>query len=229
MIPDAIQRWLGRKITWHIVGCWSGAVLALLAGIFLLNLTFCLAYIVLLIGESGVSAVIGLFSNHEFHLSNTWRLVIAGLFVTALSVEYVRRTPWDLGDYEKAEAPSGARVLVPLLGASSLLLVNAQASATIITQILYLGPRLVVGALPLAREACRSRHLKTVECAQVLQLLASHESAVTYEEFRTVQPEADWTMLKNCLARVPGVIFLEKGLSLTDDLRKELCGLEPVN
>jgi hypothetical protein len=57
--------------------------------------------------------------------------------------------------------------------------------------------------------------------------LASRESAVTYEEFRTVQPEVDWEMLKNSLARVPGVVFLEKGLSLTDDLRKELCSLKP--
>jgi hypothetical protein len=229
MTPEPIQRWLERKKTRHIAGCWGGALLALSAGIFVLFLTFLLAYIVLLIGEEGISAVMGFFGNREFHLSHGWRLVISWLFVTALCVEWVRRSPWDLGDYDKTNTTPGARALVPFFGASSLLLVNAQASATIITEILYLGPRLVLGALSLAREAYRSRKLATAECARILQLLVSRENAVTYEEFRTVQPEADWATLKNSLARIPGVVFLEKGLSLTDDLRKELGSVRSVN
>ncbi len=223
MTPEAIQRWLKRKKAWHIAGCWGGALLALLAGMFVLFLTFWLAYIVLFIGEDGVSAVMRLFFNREFHLSHTWRLVICWLFLTALFVEWIRRSPWELGDYEKINALSGTRALVPFFGVSSLLLVNPQASATIITEVLYIGPRLVLGATSLAREAYRSRNLEMAECARVLQFLASREKAVTYEEFKISLPNADWEMLKNSLARVSGVVFLEKGLGLTGDLRKELC------
>jgi len=229
MTPEAIQRWLERRIAWHIAGCWGGAVLSLLAGIFVLYLTFLLTYIVLFIGEDGVSAIMRLFFDREFHLSQGWRLVLSWLFVMALCIEWVHHSPRDLGNYDKTNATPGARALVPFFGVSSLLLVNAQASATIITGILYIGPRLVVGALPLAREACRSRNLETAECARVLQLLASRQKAVTYEEFSTLLPNANWEMIKNGLARIPGVVFLEKGFGLTDDLRKHLCGLVSVN
>ena len=87
MTPEVIRRWLERKIAWHIVGCWAGALLALLAGMLVLYLTFWLAYVVLLIGEDGVSAVTGLFFNHEYHLGHAWRMVISGLFLAALFVE----------------------------------------------------------------------------------------------------------------------------------------------
>ena len=227
MTAEAIQRWLERKMTWHIAGCWAGALLSLLAGIFVLYLTYCLAYIVLLIGERGVSAVTGLFSNHEFHLGNSWRQVLSGLFLIAVCIEYVRRSPLDLGDYDKTDIAPAARALVPFFGASSLLLANAQASAAVITEILYIGPRLVIGALPLAREARRARVIKSLECARVLQLLASRPNAVTYEEIETLQPGLNWATIKGGLARVSGVVFLEKGLGLTDALREELCALKP--
>jgi hypothetical protein len=229
MTAEVIQRWLKKRIVLHIAGCWLGALLALLAGVFVLFLTFIMAYIVLLIGEDGVSAVTGLFFNHEYHLSHTWRVAICWLFLIALCLEWIRRSRWTSDSYEKSDALPGTRALVPFFGASSLLLMNPQASATIIAEILYIGPRLVLGAASLAREAYRSRNLETAECARVLQLLASRENAVTYEEFTTLQPNPHWVILKNRLARIPGVVFLEKGFGLTDDLRKELCGLESRN
>ncbi len=229
MTPELIQRWLQRKIAWHIAGCWLGAALALVAGVFVLFLTFIMAYIVLLIGEDGVSAVTGLFFNHEYHLSHTWRVVICWLFLIALCLEWIRRSRWTSDSYEKSDALPGTRALVPFFGASSLLLVNPQASATFITQILYIGPRLVLGAKSLAREAYQSQNFKAEECARVLRSLVSAERAMTYEELNTFQPDTEWAVLKDSLARIPGVVFLEKGLSLTDELRKELCGLVPSN
>ena len=224
-----IERWLKRKITLHITGCWVGSLLALLAGIFALFLTFLLAYIVLCIGEDGVSAVTGLFFNRVFHLGHTWRVVICWLFLTALCVEWIHHSPWRLGEYEKNDAAPVTRALVPFFGASSLFLLKPQASATLITEILYTGPRLVLGAKSLALEAYRSRNLKIAECAQVLQLLVSAGKAMTYEELNTAYADANWPILKTGLARIPGVVFLEKGFGLTDDLRKELCSLAPTN
>jgi hypothetical protein len=60
-------------------------------------------------------------------------------------------------------------------------------------------------------------------------LLLSRENAVTYEEFKVIQRDTDWIKLKNNLARLSGVVFLEKGLSMTDDLRQELCDLSSRN
>jgi hypothetical protein len=222
MTLEVITKWLSRKMARHIAGYWVGAVLALLAGIFVLFLIFIAAYIVLCLGEDGVSAVTGLFFNRSLHLSHAWRVVICWLFLTALCVEWIRRSPWGVSEYEKTDASPGARAFVPFFGASSLLLSNPQASATLITEILYIGPRLVLGAKSLAIEAYRSRNLKIQECSRVLQLLSSAQRTMTYEELSTVCPGADWPMLKNSLSRIPGIVFLEKGLGLTDDLRKEL-------
>jgi hypothetical protein len=232
MTLEAIQHWLGKKIALHILGCWVGAVLGLLAGLFVLFLTFWLAYVAVFLGEYSVSALRQLFFNHTFHLRHTWRMAICGLFLAALFVEWIRRSPWELGNYGKVNASPGSQALViqgGVLGACGMLLANPQASAAMITEIIYTGPRLVLGAGSLVREAYRSRSFNLQPCAGVLQLLASRGAAVTYEEFATTWPDVDLLKLKNELARIPGVIFLEKGLTLTDDLRQELTDSVPGN
>jgi len=232
MTSEAIQHWLKKKFSMHIFGCWVGAVLALVVDSFVLFLTFWLAYFIVLMGEWGVSAVTELTFNHGFHLDHTWRLLISGGFLVALFVEWIRRSPWELDNYGTVNTPLGAQSLVMYdgaLGAFAMLLANPQVSASIITEILYIGPRLVLGAGSLAREAYRSWSFNLLECAQILQLLLSRENAVTYEEFKVIQRDTDWIKLKNNLARLSGVVFLEKGLSMTDDLRQELCDLSSRN
>jgi hypothetical protein len=232
MTSEAVQHWLERKINLHIFGCWVGAVLALLAGVLVLFLTFWLAYFVVFMGEWGVSAVTELTYNRQFHLGHAWRLIIAGLFLVALFVEWIRRSPWELGNYGRVNAAPGSQALVMQGGAFSsfaMLLANPQASASMIAEILYAGPRLVLGAKSLAYEACCSRSFDSAECARILQVLVSKENAVTYEEFMAMHQGADWLKLKNKLARFSGVIILEKGLSLTDELRQELRNLPSKN
>jgi hypothetical protein len=229
MTPEAIQHWLKKKMALHITGCWVGAALGLVAGLFVLFLTFWLAYVAVFLVEYSVSALRQLISNRPFHLSHAWRMAICGLFLVAQFVEWIRRSPWDLGDYGDVDAPAGSKVLmIPsgVMGAFGMLLANPQASATLITEIIYTGPRLVLGARSLAVEACRARVFNLELGAWVLQLLASRGTAVTFEEFADIWPDADLVKLKNDLARIPGVVFLEKGLSLTEDLRRELA--EPV-
>jgi hypothetical protein len=232
MTSEAIQHWLEKRLSLHISGCWVGAVLALLAGVFVLFLIFWVAYFAVLMGEWGISAAMELTFNHKFHLGHAWRLVISGLFLVALFIEWIRRSPWELGNYGRVNSPLGAQALVMYdgaFGAFAMLLANPQASASMIAEILYTGPRLVLGARSLACEAYRSRSFSSAECARILQLLVSRENAVTYEEFGVMQQDTDWIKLKSNLARFSGVIFLEKGLSLTDDLRQELCNLPSGN
>jgi hypothetical protein len=232
MTSEAIQHWLEKRLSLHILGCWVGAVLALLAGVFVLFLIFWLAYFAVFMGEWGISAAMELTFNYKFHLGHTWRLGISGLFLVALFVEWIRRSPWELGNYGRVNSPLGAQALVMYdgaFGAFAMLLANPQASASMIAEILYTGPRLVLGARSLACEAYHSRSFSSAECARILQLLVSRENAVTYEEFGVMQQDTDWIKLKSNLARFSGVIFLEKGLSLTDDLRQELCNLPSGN
>ncbi len=225
MPTEIVQQWLKKKVGTHVIDSWLGAVLALLAGLVALFVIFWLAYAVLFIGEVGVSAISELVSNRKFHLSHGWRLVICGLFIIALFVEWLRRSPDALGNYGQINSPPGAPALIFYdggLGAFAMLLANPQASASMITEMLYIGPRLVLGAVSLARSAVEWQKLDFANCACALQHLAAKGCAVTNEELQIIQPGVDWAKIKFDLARIPGVVILEKGTTLTEDLRHEL-------
>ncbi len=96
------------------------------------------------------------------------------------------------------------------------------ASANMIADILLSGPRLVTGAWTLVRESGRMQQLDADGCSQLLAFLASRPMAVPYEELRKAGWEDWFAQLRN----IEGVVFLEKGLSLTAGLREELVGLE---
>lgn len=231
MRSQTIQHWLRKKTVRHVWACAAGSVLALVAGIVVLFLTFWFTYFVVFLVEGGFSAVTELCFNHQFHFGHVWRLAISGAFIIALFIEWMRRSPWDLGNYGKIVVPPGANALARRDGtfALGLLLANPQASSSIIAEILYTGPRLVLGAGSLVREGFWVRNMDTVRCARILELLVASENAVTYEELERMQPDVDWASTGAGLAWIPRMIFLEKGLSITSDLREELGELTANN
>ena len=91
MNADSITTWLKKKIALHVFSCRVGSVLALAAGLLVIYLTFWLAYVVIFIGQGGVSAITDLCFNRKFHISHFWRLVLSGLFIAALFFEWFRR------------------------------------------------------------------------------------------------------------------------------------------
>jgi hypothetical protein len=193
-----------------------------------LFLIFWLAYAVLFIGEYGISAIYELIWNRKFHLAHGWRMIVSALFVIFLFIEWMRRSPEDFGNYGTIHSPPGASALVfydGAFGAFSMLLANPQASASMITEILYVGPRLVLGAGTLARAARGWQKLDFADCARALEQLAASNRAVTDEDFLAMRPDMDWIKTKSDLARIPGLVILEKGVSLTEELRDELSAL----
>lgn len=224
MRPD-LYSWLKRKAMTRTVGCWAGCALALVAGAGVLFLTFWLAYALLCVGERGVSALGELAFGRKLHLTHGWRLAVSGIFIVALFAEWLRRSPWSLGEYGETTGGAATNALALKAGAFgslAVLLANPQASATMITELLYTGPRLVLGAGHLAHEAARSGRMQLDGSAQALELLLTRPHAVPYEELSAVWPEADRQTMQMNLAWLPGVVFLEKGVSLTGDLRQEL-------
>jgi len=90
-----------------------------------------------------------------------------------------------------------------------------------LADILLSGPRLVTGAWTLIRASSRLKQLDVDGCSQLLAFLASRPNAVPYEELR----EAGWEDLFAQSRNIEGVVFLEKGLNLSAELRKELASL----
>ncbi len=225
MPPDAIQSWLKKKLAMQAMACWGTALLALLAGALVLFLTFWLAYAVLFVSEWAVSALGELIWNRELHLTHVWRLALCGCFLVALFAEWLRRSPWDLGNYPTANVLPGTQALVYHGGVAAsfaVLLANPQAPSTMLAELLYTGPRLVVASWHLVRQAFRFRRLDLPACAGTLALLAGADHAVTWENLAAAWPGADWPRLRNELGQVPGVVVLEKGLSLTEELRQTI-------
>jgi hypothetical protein len=219
---------LKRKTVARTVACWTSCALALVSGVVLVFLTFWLAYAMLCIGEWGVSALSELAFRRKLHLAHSWRLAISGVFILALFAEWLRRSPWSLGEYGTTKGGRLTNAVVfrtGALGGLAVLLGNPQASATMITELLYTGPRLVLGAGQLAREAVRMARMDLAGSATVFELLLARPHAVTYEELANAWQGADRQTIQMSMAWIPGVVLLEKGVSLTSDLRGELLCL----
>jgi hypothetical protein len=232
MTTELMQHWLMKKLRRHIFGCWLGAALALVAGAVVLFITFWLAYCILSVAALGISALTEICFNHKFQLGHTWRLTLVGLFLVALFVEWLRRSPWDLGDYDMPTSrtpPRGVIWVGGTFGAFGALLANPQASATFITELLYSGPRLVLAVPSLVREACRSTRRNLPLCARILALLVSQGRAVSYQDLTESYPGMDGARLRNDLGWIPDLVFLENSLSMTDEMRKELGHLASEN
>jgi DnaJ like chaperone protein len=94
--------------------------------------------------------------------------------------------------------------------------------------LLYIGPRLFNATFGHIRNAHLQMNLDTVSCAKLLCVLLSRNSRFSFQELNVKAGLRHSLELLPQLHFVEGVVFLPShpaGLSLTDDLRKELFGL----
>jgi hypothetical protein len=223
MNADSVKSWLKKKKARGAVSnCLLGA-LAFVAGVVVLFLTFWFTYAVIWIAWPGVSALSDLALGKKLHLSHGIRLVCSGVFIVLLFIQNLRTSPWHWGDYPHQDysfALAGHHhpgVMSPLV-----LLLHPGASANMIADILLSGPRLVTGGWNMVMEGLRLRRMDETGCAELLAFLAGRITAVPYDELRSAGWE-EWFPHLRC---IEGVVFLEKGLSLSSELRHELVTLK---
>lgn len=221
MNSDAIKIWLKRKQASGATSRCLLAIVALLAGFVVLFLTFWFTYAIIWFGFRGVAALSSLVFSQKLRLGHEWRLVASAVFLVLLFVQHFRTSPWHWGDYPPEDFDR-AFGLNASLGAIPALLSCPGTSANMIADILLSGPRLVTGARTLLQESRRLRQLDVEGCSQLLAFLTSRPTPVAYEELR----EAGWADWLGQLRNIEGVVFLEKGLNLTAELRKELVQLQ---
>jgi hypothetical protein len=218
---EAIKAWLKRKKSSGAAARCLLAFVALLAGAVVLFLTFWFAYAVIWFCVPGISAVSELAFSRKLRMAHEWRLILSGIFLALLFIQHFRTNPWHWGDYGEIDEDR-AWALGRAFGPFAALLSAPGASANIIADILLSGPRLFMGSWNLWRESRRFGALDEECCGQLLAVVASRHSAVPFDELR----EAGWEEWFSQLRCIEGVVFLEKGLTLTPELRKELAGLE---
>lgn len=220
MNSNAIEIWLRHKRSSGSISRSLLALVALLAGVGVLFLTFWFTYAIIWVGFQGVTALADLTVGKRLHLTHEWRLAGSGIFVALLFLQHVRTSPWHWGDYPR-ENFDRAFGLNASLGAIPALLSCPGTSANMIADILLSGPRLLTGAGTFIRESSRLRHMDVAGCSQLLAFLARRPMVVPYQELR----EAGWEAWFGQLRNIEGVVFLEQGLNLTAELRRDLVGL----
>ncbi len=225
MNSEAIKAWLKRKKTSGTLSRKVMAIGAALAGMAVLLLTFWFTYAIIWVGFQGVAAFASLVFAKRLHLAHEWRLLGSGIFILLLFLQHFRTNPWYWGDYPERDyatsrsLPASAGVM----GGLGLMLAYPGASANMIADILLSGPRLLTGAWNLWQESRRLAQLDEEVCGQLLEFLARRPAVVPYEELRAAGWEAWFGQLRN----IDGIVFLEKGLNLSSELRQEFSKLKP--
>ena len=107
MNVDLIKTWLKKNKSQRKAERYLEAGLSFIGGIVVLILTFWLTYFVAEIALSGLFSVVELVSGAKWHLADGWFLVISGVFVVLLFVQYWRMDPWSWGRYAQPENDTG--------------------------------------------------------------------------------------------------------------------------
>jgi hypothetical protein len=224
MDMDMATSWLKKKKTAGLALHLLTSLLGFISGLVVLFLTFWFTYAIIWFGWSGVSAVSELIFSKRLYLSHGWRLAASGIFIVLLFIQHFRTSRWYWGTYPKDDYVSmpGLQARAGVTGSLVTLLAYPEASANMIADILLTGPRLVMGSFQLATQGLRWKKIDEHGCAQLLVILYERVVSVPYEELK----DAGWDAWIGQLRCIDGVQFLQKGLVMTEELRKEFNGLQ---
>ena len=222
-----LEVWLRRRLNRSANTCLAFSPVALLGGILLLFLTFWFSYAVITLVFPVVEAIPQLVSGTRWKVGHAARLVVAGAFLGLLCYSYFRSDRWKRWDTGSLEDPPSAlgQVLWRFGGASraGLLLAHPELSARLIVELLYIGPQVLVAGWNLLRESGETRRADAAAGARVLSTLLTHPRRVGYEELESLYPAGELNRAFLALRLVPGVVFLELGVTVSSELRQELA------
>jgi hypothetical protein len=182
----SLQRWLKKRITTLMVIRILSAVILLALGIVVLIGTFLFAYAVIWVGYNmGVSSISELLFGKRLHLSHNLLLVICSSFICLLFFEnaFVERDYWS--QYSVGRSQWSDLWIAGLLGSLASLLVNADTSAKIISDLLLIGPRLIEGAFRSIRSMLRLGRINIAVCAYSIEVLVKRNTPVSLTELQT--------------------------------------------
>lgn len=236
MSPEALESWLRQRLRRDALVCLGLSPLAIVGGLTLLFLTFWLAYAFTWIIGRMVGSLIELFGSARWRPDHRQCLWGATGFTGLLVFTHLRGTgrPADFGDFAPGEAAQLGQALAgtsTTLPVGMLLLAHPGHGARMIVDLLMTGPRLVHGGVRLLREGLMKFHADASASARLLSRLQTAPGKVPYADLSAGQDAADLRAAMLTLRGVPGVVFLEQGMTLAEELRAELAALSgtPAN
>ena len=230
---NSIEPWLERKLRLAAVQDRLVAGLALGLGAVVLTITFFFTYaLVWFVVNFGASALWQLVASHSLHISHQEILVVCWVFLGLLFLGNARTSREYLSDLSLDQAAPPALVWhAGVAGALSALAFNPDASAKLITDILYTGPRLVVGGIKAWRRSFLRKQVDTAGLAQALMILRESPGRVACAELagHLAGFEADTVLAQ--LRGMEGVMFLNgqpPAVKVSEELRLELLAIADI-
>jgi hypothetical protein len=227
MTSPALESWLRRRFRVEAGMGFLVGLLAVALGLVVMFVTFWLAYAVVWIAGEAASAIVQITGGKRFRIPHDWRLIGAAVFMVLLFVDHLRTSPWErgnYGDWGSQPAFMGAVAYQAGAGASlACLLRYPQASSRMIVEILETGPRCLTGGVAMFRRTTAILQMDVGGCASALAVLMASHGAVPPETLAGYLPSGhEWRNVELQLKLIEGVVFITRGLSLTDELRSEL-------
>ena len=221
---NSIAQWLERQFRRQAGVALVFSPLALLAGLLVMFATFWLFYALIYIMADGFSAVLELALSIKFKLDHPWRLMGAGLWMLLVGFGYWRRPTSSMEPMPKADYVEWSPTLHGGGTPAGLIMMAAYPGATahLLSDLFQTGPRLIHGASALWRMVAVLKAVDPAFCAPFLERLIRAPGAVSWGQLEIVYGSDHLPIAVEQLRAIEGVVVLEKGLSLTAELRREL-------
>lgn len=230
MSEGATETWLRRELGRDATVCLALVPIALMGGLLLCGLAFLFCMTASWLGLRSASALVGLFGGTwEPGSATSWTLT--SLFWVSLMVTGFRHRgdPGEPSDDEFSGDPgrwqSHLGAGVPI-ASPWVLLMFPEASSRAILDLLHIGPRMVRGAVCLLQEWQWLRVAPTADAARLLSILARRAGRLDWADYEEAFASVDRAALWRVLRFLPGVVALESGVTLTEELRSRLRSLQ---
>ena len=214
-----IMDWLHRKRRLRAPAYLLGAIGTLVVGLLISAATAFFSFIAFIIAWAGIAAAWQIVTGRAVpRFPKTGIAWFTAAFLVLLFVSTSRSKWWERGDipkgvwsiYSNRENPPSASATAIGLG-------------KIATDLLSTGPRLLYSAWLTFGKSLRCWRLKIGPSARVLTVLHNSEKAVPRQLLASQLPPAfHWLTVERQLHEIEGVLFLECGLTLSEELRSEL-------
>ena len=229
MSEATIDRWLRRELRRNANVCAALAPLAISGGILVSGVSFLFCLWAAWLGLKGVGALIS-FGGGRWQPTSIWAWSLTWLFWLMLMGAGFRRVPSEEDDDCEYSGDPGQwqSHLGPAVPEASpwVLLMFPRASSRAILDLLHLGPRMLMGSLQLLRESRWLRSAGTADPARLLHELAGKAGRMDWDEYRQRFEGADQASMWRVLKFLPGVVLLESGVTVTEDLRSLLRAVQ---
>lgn len=230
MSEDTIDRWLRRELRRDANVCLGLAPLAFAGGVVVSAFNFLFCLWASWLGLKCISALASL-GGGRWQPTSVWAWSLTWTFWLGLMVTgfWRRSSDDDEGDDEFSGDPgqwqSHLGLGVPV-ASPWVLLMFPRASSRAILDLLHLGPRMLIGCIHLFRESGWLRTAETADAARFLGELAVRAGRMDWEDYRRDFEGVDQAAMWRVLRFLPGVVVLDSGVTVTEDLRSLLRAVQ---